>query len=353
MKRLTNKEFINKANQVHNGKYDYSKTKYKSSKIKIIIICKKHGEFLQNPSIHLGKSGCIKCANNIPTTQEFIDKANQVHNGKYDYSKVKYKNNHTKIIIICSKHGDFLQTPHSHLSKNGCSACAKNKKSSKKQFIEKATIIHGNKYDYSKVNYKNCDMKIKITCFKHGEFLQTPFEHLQGKGCINCRIEKSILTTQEFIDKANQVHNGKYDYSKTKYIRTNRKVIIICKKHGKFLQTPNSHLQRKGCFKCSRSTSKGEIKWLDQLEKRNRIKIIKNLIIYIDGQQFRPDGFHKETNTWYEYNGYYIHGHPDYYNPNNMNKMIKKTFGELYQKTLKREKLIKSAGYNLVVKWGK
>ena len=351
--KLTNQQFIDRANKIHNFKYDYSKVEYINSKTKVKIICPQHGEFLQNPSSHLEKRNCIKCTNNIPTIQEFIDKANKIHNNKYNYSKTNYINNYTKIIIICKKHGEFLQTPHSHLNKNGCPACGGNKKLSIKKFIKRANQTHNFKYDYSKVKYKNVNNKIIIICPTHGEFLQIIYDHLTGKGCINCRIEKSILTNQQFIDKANKIHKNKYDYSKTNYIRSNMKTIIICKKHGKFSQTPNSHLQGKGCFKCSRSTSMGETKWLNKIEKENNIKIIKNLTIYINNQQFRPDGFCKKTNTWYEYNGYFIHGHPDYYNPNDINKMIKKTFGELYQKTLEKERLIKSAGYNLITKWGK
>ena len=125
------------------------------------------------------------------TTEQFIEKAKKVHGDKYDYSKVNYINKHTKVCIICPEHGEFYQSPNNHLSGNGCRKCwlKKNltsKLSSTKKFVEKAIKIHGDKYDYSKVNYKHSLNKVIITCKKHGDFLQTPNCHLNGQGCLIC-----------------------------------------------------------------------------------------------------------------------------------------------------------------------
>ena len=120
-------EFIEKANKVHNNRYDYSKVEYKHSKEKITIICPEHGEFEQIPSNHINnKSGCLCCARQkmTLTTKEFIEKANGVHDDKYDYSKVEYIQNHDKIVIVCSKHGEFEQMAGSHLGNHGCPKCA-------------------------------------------------------------------------------------------------------------------------------------------------------------------------------------------------------------------------------------
>jgi len=125
----------------------------------------------------------------------------------------------------------------------------------KKQiFIEKAKQIHGDKYDYSKVNYINNRTKICIICPIHGEFWQRPYSHLQGKGCIYCG-GKNKRTTKEFIENAKKIHGGKYDYSKVEYKGHNEKVCIICPIHGEFWQTPNNHLQGKGCQKCARENA--------------------------------------------------------------------------------------------------
>ena len=125
------------------------------------------------------------------TTEEFIKRAIEVHDDKYDYSKVEYKNNTTKVKIICpiDNHGDFYQQPQSHLIGKGCKKCYDDqKKTTIINFIQKAEIIHNNKYDYSKVNYKHSHSKVTIICpiGGHGEFKQQPSIHLIGHGCRKC-----------------------------------------------------------------------------------------------------------------------------------------------------------------------
>ena len=360
--KFTFEKFKQLSNEIHNNKYSY--TKYFGMNIKTTIICSSHGKFLQTPSKHIHrKQGCPKCKGEKLSKhfkldeKEFINRSNKIHKNKYDYSKVNYINTHTKIIIICSSHGEFTQLPTNHLyKKRGCGKCKGGILISQKEFIEKANKIHKNKYDYSKVNYINSQTKIIISCSKHGEFKQGAQCHLSGSGCKKCVYEKlnkkMKMSIKTFISRANKIHKNKYDYSKANYINNSTKIIIFCPQHGKFKQAPYSHLSGSGCPKCSHCISKGEIKWLRQLEKIQNIKIERNSTIYINGQQFKPDGLHKTTNTWYEYNGYFFHGHPDKYNPNNINKVNGKSFGDLYQATLEKEKIIKSAGYNLVVKWG-
>lgn len=255
-KKLTTKEFIEKARQIHGNKYDYSKVEYKNSSTKICIICPEHGEFWQVPNDHLRGHGCSKCYGNEKMTIEtFIEKARKVHGNKYDYSKVEYTgNNKSKICIICPEHGEFWQKANAHLNGQGCPKCYNNILKTTEQFIKQAKIIHGNKYDYSKVEYKGNKIKICIICPKHGEFWQVPISHLQGYGCQKCALkaisEKNKLSTEEFIEKAKKVHGDKYDYSKVEYIDSKTPVIITCKKHGEFCQIPNYHLSGNGCPKC-------------------------------------------------------------------------------------------------------
>lgn len=125
------------------------------------------------------------------TTDEFIQKAREVHGDKYDYSKVEYKSNKEKVCIICKEdgHGKFYQTLSSHLKGSGCPMCTvENRKYTTENFIKRAKEKHGNKYDYSKVDYKNNKEKICIICKEegHGEFYQAPSDHIQGKGCPRC-----------------------------------------------------------------------------------------------------------------------------------------------------------------------
>jgi len=208
-------KFIEKAKLVHGDKYDYSllldEVDYK---IKIDIICPHHGVFKTNPNNHLRGKGCFKCAVElrkkifVMSKDEFIKRANEAHNNKYNYSKVVYVNNHNKVCIICPDHGEFWQTPSKHiLRKHGCRKCGMKNKSqcqpmNTKIFIEKAKLVHGDKYDYSLVDYKKTHENVKIICPDHGVFEQLPSNHLRNdRGCPKCKanfsnVEKDFL---EFI----------------------------------------------------------------------------------------------------------------------------------------------------------
>ncbi len=186
--------------------------------------------------------------------EQFIAKARGVHGNRYDYSKVNYISAKGKITITCENHGDFEQTPSNHLSGFNCQQCAKNSKMNTNSFIERAAIIHENKYDYSKVNYVNADIKITIICKEHGDFEQIPDFHLNRKsGCPKCA-NNVTLTNNEFTEKANIKHKNKYDYSQISYINNRTKVDIICKEHGVFQQTPTRHLGGEGCPSCVNKT---------------------------------------------------------------------------------------------------
>ncbi len=144
----------------------------------------------------------IKNGNVKRNNKEFIKNASEIHNNKYDYSKVKYVNNKVKVEIICLEHGIFEQTPNSHLKKRGCPFCS-SIKSNTENFIAKSNIIHDDKYDYSMVNYKNARTKVEIICNKHGIFNQLPNNHLKGIGCPVCKCSKGELKIIKLLEKNN------------------------------------------------------------------------------------------------------------------------------------------------------
>ena len=223
------------------------------------------------------------------------------------------------------------------------------------EFITKAVNIHGKKYDYSKVEYTNGDTKIIIICNNHGSFKQTPHGHLTGRGCQKCG-GRATYNTEEFIIKAKKIHGDKYDYSKVEYKSSRNKINIKCLNgHGIFKQTAHSHLKGHGCPGCIQNThSNSQIKWLNFLEKFNNIKIQNALNggeYLIKGTRWKADGYCKETNTIFEFHGSFWHGSPELYNADMIHPKVQKTMGELYKKTLKREDTIKELGYNLVVMW--
>lgn len=276
MKKITTEIIIERFKKAHGDRYDYSLVEYVNSKTKVKIICPKHGEFEQTPNNHLNnKNGCPSCGIKSikkalkKSKDDFAKEARKIHGNKYDYSSVEYKNAHTKVKIICPKHGEFEQTPNKHLySKYGCPSCgiearANNSKKTTKEFIKEIKKIHGNKYDYSLVDYQNAKTRVKLICPEHGVFTIFPGSLLRGSGCFKCGRETTgkakKYTTKIFIEKAKEVHGDLYDYSLVDYKRTFDKVKIICPKHGEFEQAPYAHLSGKGCPSCSSSRGEKEI----------------------------------------------------------------------------------------------
>jgi len=257
-KKLTTNDWIAKATLLHGNKYDYSKVNYINARTKVVITCPVHGDFEQLSNGHLQGYGCKKCAllNNKKSLQEFVNQANKKHDYRYDYTKTKYTNSTTKVVITCNKHGDFKQTPHHHLEGVGCPACAiENRKSTTEEFIQRSISIHGSKYDYSKVVYLDAKTPVIITCPIHGEFKQTPNTHLNGRGCQECgeiqRHESKKKTTEQFIAEAKEIHGETYCYQKTEYLGIDDAVKISCSKHGEFEQVAYNHLTGAICPYCA------------------------------------------------------------------------------------------------------
>ena len=264
-KRVTTADFIKRACEVHDNKYDYTKVVYVAARIKVIIVCPEHGEFKQIPAGHCSGRGCHECGGNKPLTLDgFIERANKAHNGYYDYSRVKFKNVECKIEIICPGHGSFLQQLMSHLKGFNCPKCgrinaAKKLSHSIQRFLEDAKKAHGSKYDYSHVQYINALTKVTIICPDHGPFNQEPANHIRDVGCPKCGDESTALkrtsTTEEFIERARVAHGDRYDYTKVQYKSSHEKVEIGCPEHGSFWQSPINHTKNipAGCSGCAMS----------------------------------------------------------------------------------------------------
>lgn len=188
------------------------------------------------------------------TTEEFIKKAKKVHGDRYSYELSKYVNSRTDLTITCNIHGEFKLKPSKHLSGRGCQECGyeimrNHKRDSIEDFVRKAKKAHGDKYDYSKVEYVNTYVNVTILCPVHGEFHQMPNHHVKGSGCWKCT-GKSPLNTNTFIKRVKDVHGDRYDYSVTDYINTHSNIDIVCKKHGIFKQRASDHLNGSGCPEC-------------------------------------------------------------------------------------------------------
>lgn len=268
-------EFIRKAKEKHGDRYDYSRLVFLQD-AKVTITCREHGEFIQTTTNHVRNgSGCPKCWSKRRTQakvsrESFIEKAMEVHDDRYDYSRVAFEKMHTPVKIICSDHGEFHQKPILHVKGQGCPQCAPNRKLTTSSFIEKAKTIHGDRYGYDSLVYINQKHPVRITCPDHGPFEQNPNDHLLGSGCSKCSYEKRavgrLLSLESFIAQAQVVHENRYDYTKAVYRGMDRKLDIICSKHGVFRQTPGNHLSDHGCPRCGKSISQPEIDLKEFLE---------------------------------------------------------------------------------------
>jgi hypothetical protein len=208
-------------------------------------------------------------------TEEFISKANDVHNGKYSYDKVHYDGIRTPVMIYCHIHNEYFnQKPISHLNGKGCQKCNGGIKYNTEEFISKANDVHNRKYIYKNLNYKNSRTKIIIpctVCIK--DFKQEPVSHLSGHGCPNCN-NCLKLDNVEFIKKATKIHKGIYTYKNLDYKNSHTKIIITCTICSEnFEQKPYTHLNGSGCPNCkvTKHITKGKGYVYDKIRNRYNI----------------------------------------------------------------------------------
>ncbi len=366
MVKMNTESFIVKARAKHGDTYNYSNVNCDGVDSIVKIICMIHGEFEIKAKYHLQKNrGCKICSGSHRRTQEeFIEDATKKHNGKYDYSLVKFENMDSMIDIICPIHGKFTQRAGHHMEGNGCKGCQYDaKRHDKKKFIAMANEIHGEgAYDYSLVKYEGNNIKVEIICPKHDKFYQTPNAHInQKQNCPKCANEALRMTQEEFIVKARSIHGDAYDYSEVNYELSKLKVRIKCIKHGiTFDMTPNQHTswRKSGCPLCAPiGYSKIQIEWLLFMESYYGIDIIhkgnpKYEYEYaIPSTKYHADGYHKDTNTIYEFYGDYWHGNIRMYDPDFINIKKDKTMKELLIATAWKEDNIIELGYKLVAIW--
>lgn len=200
------KKFVKRAKEIYGDLYSYDKVIYIHSKTPVTIVCKIHGNVLVIPNKFLSrKNGCVLCS---------LGRLKRCHN----------KN-----------------TESFRLDSQG---------------------VHGDKYDYADSVYTRSKDLISIKCNTHGLFRTTPSQHVKGVGCPDCYREGKCFDTESFILKANSIHGDKYDYSQVNYIRSISKVKILCKFHGVFEQTPNAHLVGQGCPKCNVTHGWSRSQWV-------------------------------------------------------------------------------------------
>lgn len=304
-KIITLNSFIVRSNIIHgNDTWDYSliKSYNNNNKEKIKIIHKACGQITErtfHSHLRTPARGCRFCSNRkikikkwfINSIQDLITEFKKIHGFEYDYSLINtYKMTKKVSIKHIACNQVFLQKNRHHLNGHGCSLCFRAFKKTNSSFIKEAKKIHGDKYDYNFIEYKNIYTNVNIKCLKCNEV---------------------------------------------------------------FAQRPDQHLNGSGCPKCSGgSISKVSQKWLNYKEKTENIIVLREHKIKLNNKTIVADGYDPTTNTVYEFHGDFWHGNPKLYDPDKKHPINnKKTFGELFIQTTKRSSLIRGAGYNLVSIW--
>ena len=357
--------------KIHNSVYDYSKVIWKGSESDITVVCKIHSDFTIRAQDHKNGRGCQKCSKeahvqyNKHDTNIFIERSNEIWNNIYDYSKVEYTGSENKVIIICKKHGEFKQLPANHY-KYGCGACGREinvrnkilKETCKNEFVSKANAIHDNKYDYSNAVYETAVTKLMIACKLHGKFDMSPNNHLRGQGCPTCGKQTAGLAKLKAYDEYHKefinLYKDKYDYSSVVWNGGSKPITVICKTHGDFQILPYLHKSGKECQKCSNRHSGISMSWLLYMEVRysTEIQHARNTGEYIiPGTRYKADGYSESINTIFEFYGDFWHGNPKLYNEANINPRTNTTYRSLYEDTVKKSNIIKENGFNLVEIW--
>lgn len=212
-KKLTKEEFIEKAKQIHGDEYDYSLVDYVNSETKVKIRHIKCGHIFEvTPNNHASaknKCGCPECyGKKAYTTNEWIEKAKGIHGNKYDYSNVQYINAKTKVCIICPEHGEFWQSPRKHISGQGCPKCENGQRLTQEEYIKRVMGTHGDKYDYSKIVYVNSLTDVDVICHKHGAFKVNARRFLNGQGCPKCHSEETTPPNRHAVDDVVKMSRG-------------------------------------------------------------------------------------------------------------------------------------------------
>lgn len=379
-RKMSFNEFCDIASKVHNEKYKYNEDEYTMASELVGIECPIHGKFYQKGTNHMDlRQGCPKCSNQqslaeeeivsllkgiipnveieqrdrtiikpyevdiyipsfniaieynglvwhsdkfncgemkrnkIKSTEDFINKSKAIFGERYVYTKtdVDKKDSKRRVTITCPKHGDFLQNMYSHLKGCGCPKCGKESSVrtqtlTKEQFVDKANIVHNFKYIYDNTVYNNATDYVDITCPIHGVFTQKAYSHLQGHGCPKCAVEQNsnnmLYSKEDFIEKANIVHKCTEDYSLVQYKGAKTPAEIICPNGHHYWQIPNKHLLGHSCPYCNNNVSKQEVEITNFIKEELNTNIDNNnRKILSDGKEL--DLYLPSRKTAIEHNG--------------------------------------------------
>lgn len=348
--KLDQAEFERRVRQTHGKRYGLALAFYLTQYDNVTVHCAEHGEFSILPLNLWQGSGCPRCARleggkkHRITQEDYLRRAEEVHGTTYDHGLIQFTRMHDRIVVVCRNHGQFSPTAVNYLAGRGCKVCGTSRAAAARtpklvfqvdEVLARFHETHGDQYDYTSVVYEHSNRHVTIVCRRHGAFLQTPSGHWAGKGCPECgrltRAESLILTTEEAVARFRQLHGDRYDYADTVYDRFRRRVTIRCKRHGPFLQSPQAHLEGKGCPRCSQSS--GETRAAAWLQKHG-IEFLVESPVSIEGQtRCRFDFFLPDYSTFVEIDG------PHHFAPVRYAGMSSEKALEVFHSTQRRDAL--------------
>ena len=317
-RRKTREQFIEDCKKVHGDRYDYSDTRYLGDAKKVQICCREHGVFWQLASNHLQGQNCPICGNITKGLkgrlrfEDFVESARLRHGNHYIYDPDMYEMSSRPAWITCPEHGVFKMMAVNHLQGEGCYQCGIEKIRESKLFpwdkvLVKCRETHGDRYQYDSSTYVNADTPMKMHCDLHGFFWQSARSHyFGGRGCPECGRVQAAQAQQipwkERLAEFRSVHGDRYEYKEDTYGKSQEKMVIVCSKHGEFLQEPNSHKNGHGCPGCSNSLGENVIaKFLGdngvQYENQKQFKGLRHKL------PLRVDFYLPAFNVVIEYNG--------------------------------------------------
>ncbi len=263
---------INQFKIVHGDLYDYSQVKYIKEQVKVTIICSEHGAFLQAVKSHISGSGCPKCKGRGFSNNEVIEQLVKVHNGKYDYSKLVFKSQRNKGIIICPEHGEFQKEITKHKFGEGCPKCGGFNKTTD-EFIKESKRKFGDKFDYSKTQYINAKKMIEFRCVEHDHtFFQTSNKHLYSEDpCEHCMGQnRRERLSDGFMQKMITAHGDVFSFEYSKYVNQKTKIKIQCKQCDDIITSiPLTLINGVGCERCYDLKKRKEYS-IEKLKEINR-----------------------------------------------------------------------------------
>lgn len=274
-KRSDDKQtFLNKAHAKHGDEYSFPRLKYVNSLTPVVIICRTHGKFEQAPNKFLHSGGCPKCARQKRhasrrlSVEEIKKRVSKTHGESISVDLKNYKNTRQKIEAECKVHGTFETSVANLIAGRGCFECSKLKsglarRSDTRTWIKKAKLVHGTRYDYSKVNYTTVQEKVEIICKQHGPFYCRAGNHIHSKrGCPKCAKTgpktnhrtptRARVSEKEFLQRLKKSRPEiNVNEAKLQYKNMATKVVVQCPKHGDFKATPSNLLNGRGCRRCA------------------------------------------------------------------------------------------------------